>query len=454
MAKEIEKMKFPEIEWKVPEVGKDIQRVVLKSGAVLFLEEEKKLPIIEISIILKKSGPPYLEDGEYLVQRLFYEMLIKGGTEKYKPDEIVKILEDNAIDISTSDEGDFYRINISFLSEIKEIALPIIEEILFHPRFDEGIMKVEKERVLDNFKREMEDPSEVLFYLFYRVLYPENPASRFANINKLKELKRERLFEIHKTFIKPDNMIISIIGDFNIDEFLKDMENLFKDKYNNEYKIPELKPFKPMEKGKVFFYDMKIPQGYILILHEGERGYSDDYFDLLIMNDILGSGGFTSRIVSKVRNEKGLAYSTWGSYIKRSLFKGYFEAFCATKSGSVNDAIKYIIDEVKRIKEEKVKEEELKIAKESFINSAISSFGNPYNFIRMVSRLEFYNFPLDFYSKYVEKTKEVNIEGVFNAANKYLKPDDFSIIIVGDKSKIDTLKIKGFGELKFIQLEY
>lgn len=453
MSKEIEKMKFPEIEWKVPEIGKDIERTILKSDAILFIKEEKKLPIINISIFLKKSGPAYLEYGEFLGSELFKEMLIKGGTSKYTPLEITNLLETNAIDISFQDEDEIYRIDISFLSNLTEIALQLIEEILFRPRFDEQVMKLEIERVLDNFKRTMETPNSALFYLEKYVLFPGHPASRYSDIEKFRNLKRERLFEIHRIFIQPKNMIISVIGDFNKDEFKNQIETIFNEKYNNDKELV-LKDFKPMLKNKIFFYNLRIPQGYIMIIHEGEKGYSDDFFDLTLMNDILGSGGFTSRIVSKVRNEKGLAYSTWGYYDKLNLFKGSFNAFSATKSDAVYDAIYYILEEMKRIKKEKVTEKELRIAKESLINGTISRLGNPYNFMQRIAGLELYNRPLDFYSKYVENVKKVNIDGVLNAANRYLKPDDISIIIVGDKTKIDTLKLKEFGEIQFIEIKH
>lgn len=454
MAKDIEKIKFPEIDWKVPEIGKDIDRIILKSNAILFIKEEKKLPIVNISIFLKKSGPGYLEYGEFLVSELLKEMIIKGGTDKYTPEEITNLLETNAIDISVQDEDEIYRIDCSFLSNLTDIALPLIEEIIFKPRFDEKVMKLEMERVLDNFKRTMENPSSALFYLAGYVLFPEHPASRYADIEKFRNLKKERLFEIHKMFFQPKNMIISVIGDFNKDELKNKMETLFNDKYNNDLEIRDVKDFKPMAKNKIFFYNLRIPQGYIMIIHEGENKYSDDFFDLTIMNDILGWGGFTSRIVSKVRNEKGLAYSTWGYYDKLSLFKGSFKAFSATKSDAVYDAIYYIIEEMKRIKKEKVTDKELKIAKESLINSTISRLGNPYNFMSRVAGLELYERPLNFYSTYVENVKKVNIDGVYNAANRYLKPEDVSIIIVGDKSKIDTLKLKEFGNIEFIEIKH
>lgn len=453
MSKEIEKMKFPEIEWKVPEIGKDIDRVILKSNAILFIKEEKKLPLVNISIFLRKSGPAYLEYGEFLVSELFKEMLIKGGTSKYTPEEITKLLEANAIDISFQDEDELYRIDCSFLSELTDIAIPIIEEILFNPRFDENVMRLEKERVLDSFKRNLETPNQVLFYIRNYVLYPEHPASCYADINKFKELRRERLFEIHKLFFQPKNMIVSAIGDLDKEDFKNKIESISNAKYNYD-KEPVLKDFKPMAKNKVFFYNLGIPQGYILILHEGENGYSEDFFDLTIMNDILGSGGFTSRIVSKVRNEKGLAYSTWGYYDKLSLFKGSFSGFSATKSDAVHDAVFYIIEEMKKIKTQKVKEAELKVAKESLINSTISRLGNPYNFMQRIADLELYKRPLDFYSKYVENVNKVSIDGIYEVAKKYLRPEDVSIIVVGDKSKIDTLKLKEFGELQFLEIKY
>ncbi len=471
MSKEIEKMKFPEIEWKVPEVGKEIERIILKSNAILFIKEEHKLPIVNISIFLRNSGYANLEYGEYLTSKLFLEMLIKGGTQKYTPEQIVEILESNAIDLYASEENDFYRIDYSFLPEFTDIALELLEEILFKPRFDENVLKLEKERVLDDFRRTLENPSSVLFYLKNYVLFPEHPASGYADIEGFKNLKKERLFDIHRIFFTPDNMIITAIGDFKNSEIKGKIENVFSDKYNNlgnisykkEFKIeyggigltmevPVKKELKPMKKNKVFLYNLKIPQGYILILHEGIRGFREDYFDLMIMHDILGSGGFTSRIVSKVRNEKGLAYSTWGYYDVIGKYKGNFEAFCATKIESIYDAIFYILDEMKRIKREKVSEKELKVAKESLINSTISRLGNPYNFITRVAHLELTERPLDFYTNYVENVKKVSIDGVFSAANKYLKPEEVSIIIVGNLERIDTLKLKEFGEIEILNL--
>ena len=152
MAKEIKKIKFPEMEWKLPEVGLDIKRFELPSGVALLLKENHNIPLIEINIFIK-GGSSYLENGKRAVSELFARMIERGGSMNFSPKEFTEKLEINAISFNVTENNYYYSVNLLAQRSVIDTALILLEEALFHPAFDDEIMKIEKKRIVEDWKK-------------------------------------------------------------------------------------------------------------------------------------------------------------------------------------------------------------------------------------------------------------------------------------------------------------
>jgi zinc protease len=161
-----------------------------------------------------------------------------------------------------------------------------------------------------------------------------------------------------------------------------------------------------------------------------------DYFALTVMNDILGRL-FSGRLFKNVRSEQGLAYDVGGRYQSNFGYPGLLSLVCETKSQSTIQATKSIMQEVKRIASEEVTDEELEMAKNSFLNSFVFKFDNKREIVNRFLTYEYYGFPLDFLQKTKENIEKVTKQDVLRAAQSHLHPNDLVVLAVGKDSDFD-----------------
>jgi len=172
------------------------------------------------------------------------------------------------------------------------------------------------------------------------------------------------------------------------------------------------------------------------------------------MNDILGGGGFSSRIMQRVRSDEGLAYSAGSRFAPEPFYAGSFRAGFQSKSPTVALAIKLIMDEIEEIRTKPVSEEELEVAKASLIETFPQRFASKPAMLGVFVTDEWTNRPADFWQNYREKVKAVTAADVQRVAKTYLQPDKLAIMVVGDWSDISKGDPQGRADMAKLRREY
>jgi zinc protease len=150
----------------------------------------------------------------------------------------------------------------------------------------------------------------------------------------------------------------------------------------------------------------------------------------------------------------GLAYRVRGYYSIFSPICGSFATLSITRTEAAHQASKYILQEIERIRSEEVPEEELEVRKESMINSTVTRLGNDWNYIPRLLSLEILGLPLNYYITLNDNIEKVDVDDVLNAARDFINPEKLSIVIIGDKEKINLEAFREqFGEVEFINYE-
>jgi zinc protease len=173
-----------------------------------------------------------------------------------------------------------------------------------------------------------------------------------------------------------------------------------------------------------------INQSAIFLGHIGCLMNDPDYHALTMMNSILGEG-FTSRLFKNVRSRKGLAYSVFGVYSADYDHPGVFYVGCQTKSDKTVYATQAMIEEVKKMTESEVTDEELTLAKDSYLNSFVFNFDSKGQIINRLMTYEYFGYPPDFLEKTKSNIEKVTKQDVLRVAKKHLQPDKVQILVVG-----------------------
>jgi zinc protease len=255
-----------------------------------------------------------------------------------------------------------------------------------------------------------------------------------GSVETVDAITAEDIRKFHDTLYRPNNAILSVVGDITPDE----LDALVR-KYLSEWKpgnVPGRTPLPlPAKRKETVLIDRELTQANVILGHTGVNRGNPDYYAISVMNYILGGGGFSSRLMQTVRDEMGLAYDIH-SFFAPYKEGGLFEVVVQTKNESANTVVGVIDRQLKRIRSEQISDQELEDAKAYLTGSFPRRLETSRKIADFLAVVEFYGLGLDYVDKYALHIKAVTKDEVLRVANKYLDPVDMVTVVVGKQSKI------------------
>lgn len=419
----------------------NIKAVTLKNGLKLYLVEDRQYPTINMRALIH-TGKVFEPGAKSGLASLTASVLRTGGTKKMTGDEIDKILETMAASVETYVAQDYGYVYVSMLKDTVDKVLPIFADILKEPVFSEDKIMLAKMQEKTSISRRNDEPFLVAFREFSKLIYGANSPYAFqTEYATVDAITREDLTAFHGKYFHPNNMLMAVWGDFDTGKMLKKVEQVFGSWKSAPLEIPPL-PEVNYEFDYTVNYVPKtdINQSFILIGHIGGLMDNPDLPALNVMNSILS----TDRMFKKIRTDEGLSYAVWGSYGAGYKVPGFFSAGAQTKSESTVKAIKLMIEEMKRMTREDVTDEELKRAKDGYLNSYVFNFETKSQIMYRMMFYAYYGYPLDFSEGVKAGVENVTKADVLRVAQKYLKPDKVRILVVGNGDAfVEPLSVLG-----------
>ncbi len=426
-------------------------RVVLDNGIILYLVEDRRLPMINLSARIGVGAVNEPADKIGLAG-ITGSVMRTGGSASMSGDEIDETLEGLGAAVETSVGPVSGSAFMSVLKDNVDTVLPILADVLMNPAFPEDKIELEKVTARSTISRRNDDPTNMGFREFRKLIYgAESVYARHAEYATIDAITRDDLVAFHQAWFHPDNTMLGVWGDFDTDEMVKKISDVFGGWEKAGFERPELP-------GVDYTFDSSvnlikkddINQSTVVLGHIGGVMDNPDYFALRVMNDIL-SGGFSGRLFRNVRSEQGLAYAVFGIYSANYTYPGIFYVACMTKSETTAQAIRSLLHEVERMKTDEITEEELNLAKDSFLNSFVFNFDTRREIINRQMTYEYYGYPQDFLEKTKTEVEKVTVEDVKRVAREYLQPDKVRLIVVGNDQDFDE-PLSAFGEVNEIDV--
>lgn len=442
--------KYEEFELNLPEVGVEIDRVELKNGMILYLYEDHRLPIVNVYGVIRCGSifDPPERDG---LSGLVGTVMRTGGSKTISGDSLSNLLEFIGGSLETwirSEEGGA---QLNVLSQDLDMGLKVFADLLRNPAFPQVKLDLAKADLKNSIKRRNDQPGSITERFFNHTIYGDHPFGRILEWASVKTITPEDLHEYHRRFFAPNNMMVAISGDFKKADLINKFEKYFGDWKKSDYPVPPYPPVAFSFKPGVYLVKKDINQANIRIGQLGVQRGNPDKYAIDLLNYILGGGSFTSRLTSRVRSDEGLAYSTGSSFSTNSRDYGTFYAYCQTKSSTAYKAIRIISEEIEKIRNEGVTEQELKEARDAVINRFVFTFDNPAKIVQSLMNLEFDGYPADYYKTYLDNYRQVTLAQVKAVAQKYLQPDSLTYLIVGKPETFDK-PLDEFGTVTTIEL--
>jgi zinc protease len=425
------KLKFDSLNWSVP-MG-DPYRTVLKNGLRAYIASDSTLPLVEISGYVR-CGSLFDPSGKEGLGRLLGTLLRSGGTDKIPADTLDKIIDLDAMNFSFSFGNDQCSFKASFLSEFTDTAFTLLKQMLFSPAFEQKKIDQQKAIYIEAIKHRFDNPGPTLAFAYDKAMYPNTLNSRSSSEKTVASITRDDLVKMHKKYFLSGNMIIAISGSFNRDSIINKLENIFpKSTTVTDTVFPSF-DCKPGLKSLIV--NKQISQAYVRIGIPLFKRPNDDYYPVLILNEIFGGGSFTSRLSSRVRSDEGLTYSIYSSCESNYTFPATWYITFFTKSESFSKASGIVFDEIDSIVKNGVTDKELNDVKSVFISELPSMFRSPYDIVSTYAYNEYYGRPSDQYKKYPDEIRKVTKNDLLKIAKKYLVKENFTFTVVGDTSAI------------------
>ena len=440
-----EAIEFEVLEYTPPRAA-DFRRM-LSDGTIVYVAESHEFPLINVSVTFKggDSLDPAATPG---LASMMARMVREGGAGDMNPATFDEKLDFLATEMSVSSGNTFTTARMNSLSGNFDESLKLFVTMLRKPAFDKQRLEVVKARLLESLKQRNDNASSILAREWKAMLYGRKhfEASQPTALS-VEEISREQLQKIHAQIIHPGNMIVAVSGDFAVEEMLEKLAKAF-DGWERGAVAPDPKVPEAVLIPGLYHVQKDIPQGKVVLGKRGIVRDDPDAIPLLLLNEILGAGGFTSRLMQKVRSNEGLAYSVRSILSQRVNYPGAFQATFESKNQTVALATKIVLGEIALIRQQPVTDEEIEVAKQGLIETFPRQFESKPTTLQVFVNDEWTNRPKDYWRTFREKVKTVTKDDLLRVAQKYLDPSQMAILVVGDWEAIAPGDLEGRATMK------
>jgi zinc protease len=422
-------------------------RRTLPDGTVVYLAPSRELPLVTVSITFRGGSSLDPADAPGLAAATA-RMIREGGTTRRTPAEFDEELDFLATEVSVTATDTFTTATMNCLKSNLDDSLGLFVEMLRTPGFDDARLATTKARLLEGLKQRNDDASSIIGREWKRLVFgPEHFEAAEPTAATVEALDRDRLATLHTRIVHPGNAIVAVSGDFDEADILGKLAKAFDGWERGEPVPPPAAPTAALAPG-LYHVPKKIPQGKVLIGRRGITRDDPDAIPLLLLNEILGAGGFTSRLMQKVRSNEGLAYSVRSALQPKVDYPGDFKAGFESKNATVALATKIVLGEIDAVRNELVTEDELDTAKKSVIETFPRQFESKPQLLRVFVNDEWTKRPADYWKTFRQKVAAVTREDLQRVAKKHLDPATMAILVVGDWDEIAKGDLEGRAAMK------
>ncbi|MDT4898934.1 MAG: zinc protease [Acidobacteriota bacterium] len=411
------------------------QEVTLSNGLRVVLLENHRVPTFTMQMVILSGGLSDPADHHGLAS--FTATLLREGTPTRSSKEIAEQMDTLGATLTASGGISSFTstVTTSGLVENLDQTLDIFADVIRNPKFPQEEVEKFKARQIQQLQFQRSIPQFLAAERFQRAIYGEHPAGLIVPpMESIKRTTSADLARFHSINYRPNNAMLTIVGDVTMKEITPKLEKAFGDWQKGD--VPQTKIPAAPEQGAMRIQLIDRPGSVQTVLQLGNLGIertNQDYFAVLVMNQILGSGP-ASRLFLNLREDKGYTYGAYSNF-GGSKFRGTVVSSSEVRTDVTEGAMKEFMYELKRIREEKVSPAELENAKRAIIGSFALSLEQPNALLQFIVTQKLYDLPADYWDTYPQMVSNITADDVMRAAQRYVSLSNLQIVAVGDASK-------------------
>lgn len=405
----------------------------LSNGATAFVVEDHTLPLVTLQVLIRTGA--YLDPaGKEGLAGLTGSQLRAGGTTTLTPEAFDEEAAFLAVQIGSSIGDTQGTASLDSLTKDVDAALDLFFDMLRHPRFDQARLDLAKRQAIQGMQRRNDSTASIEGREWGRLMRgTEHFSVRPETQPSIEAITRDDLIAFHRTYYNPSRFVLAVAGDVATDEIIAKLERRMEDWRGEWAAVPPVpKPEFVPQPGLYLVDKSDVNQGRVSIGHLGTTRDNPDRYALLIMNDILGGGGFSSRLMTRVRSDEGLAYDVSSDFGIGVYYDGVFRAGFQSRSETVARATAIVREEIERIRTEQVSDQELRDSKASFVETFSQNFSSAASTASLFASDAYTGRDPEYLERYRANIQAVTAADVMRVGQQYLHPDRLVFLVVGN----------------------
>lgn len=406
----------------------DIKEITSPQGLTAWLVEDHSIPFVALRIGFKGGGSLDAEGKRGSVSLM--TALLEEGTGDLDARAFASAVGGLAASFSFDARDDSVSISARMLTENRSEALELLRGAINAPNFEQSAIDRVKSQVFSIIQSNEKDPNEIAQRAFDVAAFGDHPygSSISGTLDSVAALTRDDLLAAHRGALAKDRMYISAVGDITASELGEIIDTLVGDLPDTGAPMPS-RAVIGLEPG-VHVTPFETPQSVAMFGHKGIARDHPDFFAAFVASNILGGGGFDSRLMTEVREKRGLTYGVY-AYLADKDYAQLAVGRVASANDRIGQAIEVIQEEWRRLAEEGVTQAELDQAKTYLTGAYPLRFDGNGPIATILVGMQMQGLPIDYVNTRNGKVNAVTLEQINRVVREVFLPDELHFTVVG-----------------------
>lgn len=405
-----------------------IEEVVSPGGITAWLVQEPSIPFIALELRFR-GGASLDAPGKRGAINLMTGLLEEGAGD-LDSRGFARAQESLAASFSYRAGEDALSVSAQFLIENRAEAVALLRSSIIEPTFEQVALDRVREQVLSSLRSDAKDPDNIARAAFNAMAFGDHPyATQYdGTIESVTALTRDDVLEAHAAVFAKDRLYVGAVGDITPEELGPLLDELLGALPDAGSPQPEAANITIEGGTTVIPFDT--PQSVAIFGQPGIAQNDPDFFAARLLNQILGAGGFESRLMQEVREKRGLTYGVY-SFLVPQDHAATLQGQVASANDRIAEAVSVIRDEWARAAAEGVTQEELDAAKTYVTGSYPLRFDGNGPIARIMVGMQMLGLPIDYIPTRNDKVEAVTLDDVQRVAGELLDAEGLHFVVVG-----------------------
>lgn len=418
------------------------ERRTLANGLTVLYVSRPEVPAVQAVLVTRGGQADDPADLPGLAS--FTASMLDEGAGGRSALQLSDALEQLGARLSAGAGWDAAQVGMYVLRDRLPEALTLMSDVVVRPDFPQTEVARVRDELVTELTRARDNPGVVASNAFTSLVYgKQHPYGRLASTASARRLDRDQLVRFHRGHYRPGSATLILVGDVDAATVHPQVERAFGSWQAGAAPAEATLPTPPAVETKLYLIDKPgAPQSEVRIGHPAVQRNNPDYFPMLVLNTILG-GSFTSRLQQNLRETHGYTYGARSNFTWRK-GPGPFQASAAVRTAVTDSSLIEFFNELNRIRTEPVSQDELSRAKNYVALGLPRSLETNSALAFNLADLAVHGLDAGYYDTFVERIMAVTAEDVQRVANRYVRPGEAVIVVVGDLKTIEP-RVRALG---------